>query len=190
MKKIIRTASLAALVAVSSMSVANAEPFKGTYIGAQAGWQHNHVKSNIRGLKIKNGQDDFLWGANIGMSTVSANGVFMAGEVNFDFTTGGHDTVFTPGLTAKLGYRFSPNFVLAAKAGVTYNSYRFKALGYTSHRKSRFGFVPGVEALYSVNEHNIIGLSYQYTFHNNIHFGGVKVKPTSHAVTAKYAYKF
>lgn len=190
MKKILKTVSLATLVAVTSISAASAEAFKGFYVGAEAGWQHNHNKINFSDVKSKNGKDAFLWGANFGMSTVSSNGIYLAGEADINFITGSN-TSFQPALFAKVGYRFAPKFVLAAKAGVTYNRYQLKdSFGNTSNKKTRYGFAPGVEGLYAVDENSIVGLSYVYTHHNTIHFGTVKAKPTSHAVSVKYAYKF
>ena len=173
MRNIIRGVSLAALVATASVSAANAEAFKGFYVGGQAGWQHNKLRQNSD-LKLRTGNNTFLWGAHAGMSTVSSNGIFMAGEFTADFSTGNHNTTFTPGLFAKLGYRFTPQFVLAGKAGVVYNRYVVRdAFGGEAHKR-RFGFAPGVEALYAVKENHIVGLSYTYTHHNFVHVGGIK----------------
>lgn len=188
MKNIIRSVSLAALVATASVSAANAEAFKGFYIGGQAGWQGNHVKSNFN-IQSKNGRNTFLWGAHMGMSTVASNGIYMAGELTADFNTGHQNTSLTPGMFAKLGYRFTPQFVFAAKAGMVYNRYRLEAGPYHV-TKSRFGFAPGVEALYAVKENHVVGLSYTYTYNSSMHFGLAKMKTSTNSITAKYAYKF
>lgn len=186
MKKIIQTVSLAALVAVTSISSASAEAFKGFYIGAEAGWQQNRFEIKTPFGKGKAHKNGVVLGGNLGLSTVASNGVYLAGELDFNFNIADHRTTFMPGAFAKIGYRFTPNFVLAAKAGMTYN----KATGHHRHDKSRWGFAPGAEALYAVNEHNIVGLSYQYTILEKSHYGPFKLKPTSHAVSVKYAYKF
>ncbi len=189
MKKLILTTGLAALIGASSISSVSAEgsAFSGMYGGVQAGFQQQKFKSkstiNNRHHTVK--QNSLPFGFNFGMSTVSANNIFLAGQVDMNFSLTSRIKTYTPGITAKVGYRFGDKFVLAATAGGVFSN-----IHYHGSTKNRFGYRPGIEAMFAVNEKNIFGASYEYTKTNSFHHAGWKVKPVTNAVMAKYTRKF
>jgi len=189
MKKLILTTGLTALIGASSISNVSAEgsAFSGMYAGVQAGFQQQKfTKKNIFNTRqdwVK--QNSLPFGFNFGMSTVSANNIFLAGQVDMNFSLARHIKTYTPGITAKVGYRFGEKFVLAATAGAVFSN-----IHYYGTTKNRFGYRPGIEAMFAVNEKNIFGASYEYTKTNSFNHGSWKVKPVTNAVMAKYTRKF
>lgn len=196
MKKIILTASMVAIIGMGSITTANADPFKGVYIGGELGYQNNKLKSNTPGISVKaKNRNSFPVSFNFGMSTVAANKIFMAAQFDLGTNINGTNLLITPGITTKLGYRVAERMVIAGTAGIVYNQHQVSnALGNVT-KKSNFAFRPGAEVLFGMDDKNIIGLSYQYTLGNKFSIrdpllGTLEVKSSAHTAMLKFNHTF
>jgi opacity protein-like surface antigen len=193
MKKIILTASLAAIIGAGSITTAHADPFKGAYGGVHMGWGQQKIK--IQNTNRAPKSDGMPFGVHVGMSTVAANNIFMAGQLDMDFFIRNNIKVYTPAATAKLGYRFGERVVVALTMGAVYSNYQLKNSLNQKVKKWKFGYRPGMEVQYAVNDKNIFGLSYQFTKSNGINytdptFGRLTLNPSGQTVMVSYSYKF
>lgn len=185
---------LAGTLFVGVCEQASADPFKGKYMGGRAGYANN--KFPVKGANTTLKQNTFAFGGFAGMMSVLPNNIFFAGQVEGDASIKSQFKSGTPGVTGKIGYRMAERFVLALTLGAVYSFYQFQpdpAIKATS--KSAWGYRPGTELLFAINENNLIGFSYMYTKNLKIRIkkpplGPSTVKPSGNLVMAQYIYKF
>lgn len=200
-----------ALVAGSALVAAAgamaAEPFSGPYIGAEAGWQQDKLRSSITtGGTTLSADDDvssFAYGGQLGYDFKLSPSFVIGAEAHLTGDSGkirvgnaSADAGRTFGLTARAGVLATPQTLVYAKGGWVNGRFTFND-GVDSASQNRDGWTLGGGVEQMLTENVSARVEYRYSKFNRFRgdpadFGGdnVSARFTRNAVMAGVNFRF
>lgn len=181
-----------------------AEPFNGPYIGAEAGWQQDKLRSSLTTggstFSATDKVDSFAYGAQLGYDfKVSPSFVIGAeamvggdsGKIRVDGTTA--DAGRTLGLSARAGFLATPETLVYAKGGWVNGRFTFDD-GVNSASQNRDGWTLGGGVERMLTQNVSARVEYRYSdfksFQENLGADSLSAGFDRHQVMAGVNFRF